>query len=73
MSQKKSLSGSFTRGIPAGNDLRVYSSGALSRSELRRDLQVKELCHEFYKNSNSRNCNQFEWNIEIISQNFQIQ
>ena len=32
---KKSLVGSFTRGIPAGNDLRVYSSGALFRSELR--------------------------------------
>ena len=48
----------------------LYSSGALSRSELRRDLQVQELCHEFYKNSINRNCYQFEWNIEIISQNF---
>ena len=47
----------------------LYSSGALSRPELQRDLHVKELCREFYKNSNSRNCYQFEWNIEIISQN----
>ena len=50
----------------------LYSSGALSRSELRRDLHVKELWREFYKNSNSRNCYHFEWNREIISQNFKI-
>ena len=68
--QKKVWVGLSTAGFPPAMILRVVQFGCTIPLWTTKGLTSKGAVTRIYKNANSRNCHQFEWNIEIISQTF---